>query len=158
MDIINVYVYCVLGIGLYFNLYKFQIMMRCYETDNHYLIFPWSNQQNVETSTSHPLWLIMHLLTSIFHMCLTGFIVLHPNVKESLLSVLSVSHCAFLLLIIMNVTRLGDVYILNAMIINWLCVVSVSLTYHSEWKHKDIIYFMIITLPVVVETIRYVLK
>ena len=117
-----------------------------------------TNQQNVETSTSNPLWLIMHFMTSIFHMCLAGFIVLHPNTKESLLSILSVSHCAFLLLIIMNVTRLGDAYILNAMVINWLGIVSTSLTYHSEWKHKDIIYFAIVTFPIMVEMIRYVLK
>ena len=36
MDIINVYVYCVLAIGLYFNLYKFSIMLRCYETGDSY--------------------------------------------------------------------------------------------------------------------------
>jgi len=156
MNLTYGFIASVVALGLYFNLYKFDIMMSCYNYGYSYWIFPWSEYP--EISSSHPVWLIAHLVTSLFHMCLAGFIVIYPDVKNTLATVLSISHCAFLLLIIMNVTHLGEAGTLTAMTINWLGIVLTSMTYHSDWKYKDLIYFIIITMPVFIEVFRYMRK
>lgn len=156
MNMIGGFVLSTIMIGLYLNLYKFNIMIDCYSSSKSYDIYPWS--ANPETSTSNPLWLIIHLATSIFHMWLTGFILVYPDIKPTLKTILSVSHCAFLFPIICNMWRLGDVTQTTAIIVNGIVIILTSLTYHSNWKYKDFIYFMLITLPVFIEAIRYAIS
>ena len=149
----NVFILIIITLGLYFNLNKFDIMVDCYKSQKNYNIFPWSNHP--ETSNSHSLWLIIHLASSLFHMCLVGFIVICKDFKPKLKTIYSISHTLFLFLIILNLNHFGNKSTEMAMIINGITVACSSMTYHSNWKNKDSIYFVIITIPILYESIKY---
>lgn len=154
MQLINIFVLSVVTLGLYFNLNKFNIMINCYKSQKVYNIFPWSDQPQI--SNSHPLWLIIHLVSSLFHICLVGLIIMRKDLKSRLKTIYSISHTLFLFLIILNLQHLGNNSAKMSMIINGVTVVCSSMTYHSEWKNKDSIYFAIITIPILFEFAKYI--
>lgn len=154
-----------LTLALSLNWYKPRIMKDCYEQEDMYGIFPWS--ENPQVSSSHPLWLLFHVLTSIF-LLLIGFLLIAIfdnviEVDECSLKILVNTHDilydVFFITILLNIHHFGEFDTHMAVLLNGIPLFASLLTFIFSKKLLDAHFrqYVLITIPVIFEAIMMIL-
>ena len=149
-----------LSLTFYMNFYKLEYIQLLKEnnySDNQvipYKIYPW---QYIGTpSFSPPEWLSHHLISSLVHvMIVTLWNIQDRNINYFVL----VSHINFWLVIIPNMTTLGSLHWLAALIINSSVFASTSMLLMFHYiNNNKLKYMLVLTSPVIFETVLWLMN
>ena len=142
--------------ALYLEPYKFWVMYMRSLDHLSYIIFPWSDPG--QKSASDPVWLIIHLVSALSHLFLSGIMFLNYN--KNLATLWNWSNTFFAAIIITNLTHFGEASIDVAMLANGIPLLIALFSFDKEQKvwWKGLVYFLAISSPVVLEIVLYLRK
>lgn len=126
------------------NLYKTALLLDCITKKTPYSIFHWSDK-SIE-SKSDPIWLYYHLIVSLTLMTSTVWSIL----KEYTFAHTFI-HYIFCGIMLFNLANFYPFRGLSAIMINTIPLLLMSILLTTEWKYRYYAYFMILTIPVLME-------
>jgi hypothetical protein len=155
MTLLTIITLVTLFAAFYLNLYKYSIMIDCWEFAKEYKIFPWSTKPQL--SKSHPLWLILHLTVSFALLVLVSLRLIYPDLFDNPTNdaIFSIFHYAFTILILVNFTNFGNKTPFIASIINLTPLALMNILYFNNWEFSYHIYFAILASPIFIEGYKY---
>ena len=125
-------------------------MNKYYNGKCSYKVFPWD--PNGQKSSSHPLWLIAHLTSSLFHVLISLYM-LSGTTNPGVIYSYTVSHWTFVGLISINMWNFGESSLFKALAINLTGILLSTFCWYSDRRFS---YFLVICAPVFIEAIKLI--
>jgi hypothetical protein len=164
--------------GTLLNLYKLFLFINVIITSEPYKIRSWSTpiflgldtfrivkeSDTYVVSKSHPVWLIIHLLLSVYHVWVTFSLIRKINTKNTNVNieVLNFSHIAFVFVVMINSFNYEKLSTQFAFVLNTIVCLSLVITMKQFNTIRDQVilkrYYALLTLPVLIQFIRVVLN
>ena len=135
--------------GIWLNFYKFQVMYENFVDKTSYKLYPW--QEDPILSKSKPIWLILHLTSSLFQIIVTTMVIFTD--KEELKVIHRKGHYVFALILIYNLNVFANLNTIPSIVSNGIPLILSFVALYSKKHQSNFIYLLCLSPPIFLEFI-----